>query len=188
VERVSCNSVWPINYIEWWNVNGSQRAEGCDSQQTFLQQECFCGFQNVCQHIVANCSPSEAVEVVGLGAKELLPDPDCVAIRGQIRRVRAPWMKHAWFLDDAYYILPQVDCVVVGGTQQRGNSQEAVDLADTKRIWDTVTAHWPCLKTAEVLSDWVRTWLRCCWCSLENPIMCLSWLAPLCTFRASLLS
>jgi glycine/D-amino acid oxidase-like deaminating enzyme len=102
-----------------------------------------------------------------MGSRELLPDNACVPIRGQIRRVKAPWMKHAWFLDDSYYILPQVDCVVIGGTQQRGNNRESVDPVDTKRIWETITTHWPSLKTAEVLTDWVRAPCSC-WSGLQG--------------------
>lgn len=83
-------------------------------------------------------------------------DGDCLPIRGQVRRVRAPWIKGVWFLDDAFYILPQVDCVVVGGTQQRGDERATPDAADTERIWRTVTERWPALRDAEVVSDWVR--------------------------------
>ena len=74
-------------------------------------------------------------------------------------------MKHVWFLDDAFYILPQVDCVVVGGTQQRGDERTAADAADAERIWATVTERWPALRGAEVVSDWVRRAL-CCWPAL----------------------
>jgi len=34
--------------------------------------------------VVVNCS--------GLGAQQLLPDPHCYPIRGQIMRVKAPWV------------------------------------------------------------------------------------------------
>lgn len=96
----------------------------------------------------------------GLGSEQLLEDRNCVPIRGQVRRVCAPWMKHVWFVDDEYYVIPNVSNVVVGGTQQRGNYNDRVDPVDTERIWTTVTSLWPALSAADVIHDWVRPCLR----------------------------
>jgi hypothetical protein len=65
-------------------------------------------------------------------------------------------MKHVWFVDDEFYVIPNVGTVVVGGTQQRGNYNDRVDPVDTERIWATVTRLWPALSAADVVQDWVR--------------------------------
>lgn len=92
----------------------------------------------------------------GLGARELASDEDVVPVRGQVRRVRAPWVKHAMFLDGTYYILPNVDSLVVGGTTQRGDERTEVDWADHTRIWDNILHMCPSLANAETVTDWVR--------------------------------
>lgn len=51
--------------------------------------------------VVVNCS--------GLGARQLLPDRNSYPIRGQIMRVRAPWVNQcvfAHFPDETSYIIP----------------------------------------------------------------------------------
>lgn len=51
--------------------------------------------------VVFNCS--------GLGAKALLPDQNTYPIRGQIMRVKAPWVNQcvfAHFSDETAYIIP----------------------------------------------------------------------------------
>jgi glycine/D-amino acid oxidase-like deaminating enzyme len=51
--------------------------------------------------VVINCC--------GLGSRDLLPDPHCYPIRGQIMRVRAPWVNQcvfAEFPDETSYIIP----------------------------------------------------------------------------------
>ena len=44
--------------------------------------------------------------------------PQC---RGQVLRVEAPWVKHLYFGGSQYYVLPNVDTVVLGGTTQKNN-------------------------------------------------------------------
>ena len=82
----------------------------------------------------------------------------------QVRRVCAPWIKHAAFLNDSHYVIPNVGSVVVGGTQQSGDGREEVCDDDTARIWEVATRTWPALTHAEVIKDWVRVWL--CFCDL----------------------
>jgi FAD dependent oxidoreductase len=104
---------------------------------------------------------TRAPRAAGHGAGELVPDGACLPIRGQIRRVVAPWVKHVTFLDDAVYILPNIGSCVVGGTQQRGDGNAAVDPVDTERIWAAATALYPALRGAEVIKDWARALLAC---------------------------
>jgi hypothetical protein len=98
-------------------------------QQQQQQQQ-----QHACQQrppwdLVLNCS--------GLGARELLPDAACQPIRGQIMRVRAPWLTQcvfAHFPDETAYIIPNRECVVLGGTGQVGNGSRTVSLDDAAMI------------------------------------------------------
>ena len=39
-------------------------------------------------------------------------------IRGQVIRVKAPWMKSIWFWKNSY-IIPNIDNIVLGGTADR---------------------------------------------------------------------
>lgn len=51
--------------------------------------------------VVINCC--------GVGAERLVPDPHCYPIRGQIMRVKAPWVTQcvfAHFPDETAYIIP----------------------------------------------------------------------------------
>ena len=41
--------------------------------------------------------------------------------RGQVIRVRAPWVKHYMNANMENYIIPNTDSVVLGGTTQKGN-------------------------------------------------------------------
>jgi D-amino-acid oxidase len=96
------------------------------------------------------------LHAAGLGSKRLAPDVRCFPTRGQVRRVRAPWIKHASFLDDAAYLIPNVDTLVVGGTAQVGDWRETIDGGDADAIWARMLALWPSLAHAEVVQDWVR--------------------------------
>ena len=48
--------------------------------------------------VVVNCT--------GFGAKSLCKDPKMVPIRGQVFKVRAPWMKMVVYGDSETYIIP----------------------------------------------------------------------------------
>ena len=41
-------------------------------------------------------------------------------------------------ITDSKIVLPHVDSVVIGGTQQRGDERSGLDAADSARIWDAV--------------------------------------------------
>lgn len=91
----------------------------------------------------------------GMGSREIAGDKDMVPVRGQVRRVRAPWQKFAVMYDKEFYVLPNVDSVVVGGTQQRGDERPGVDAEDTARIWDAVVKLCPGIASAEPITEWV---------------------------------
>ncbi|KAF6258279.1 hypothetical protein COO60DRAFT_1139840 [Scenedesmus sp. NREL 46B-D3] len=98
------------------------------------------------------------VNCCGLGARELLPDPHCYPIRGQVMRVRAPWVTQcvfAEFPDGTSYIIPNREWVVLGGTGQVGDHNTAMSLGDAEMIADRALQVVPSLRQAEVLDHWV---------------------------------
>ncbi|XP_033737461.1 D-aspartate oxidase-like [Pecten maximus] len=103
--------------------------------------------------VIVNCT--------GLGAHYLLDDHDLRPVRGQVFRVRAPWIKHFYVdIDESnpeneIYILPGAREVVLGGTSQVGDWNTQVDSADRDLIWNGCCKLLPSLKKAEVLEEWV---------------------------------
>ena len=71
--------------------------------------------------VIVNCS--------GLGANQLVGDQTVQPLRGQVMRVRAPWLRICLLddEDDGNYVLPNIDDVVLGGTHQQDD-------------WDTVSS------------------------------------------------
>lgn len=101
--------------------------------------------------IVVNCT--------GIGANKLANDSDVIPIRGQVTRVKAPWIKHFMTYEGSdehceKYILPGTDTVVLGGTGQRGDWNTQIDDRDQQMIWDGCLEMIPSLKHAEVIRHW----------------------------------
>jgi len=96
------------------------------------------------------------VDCCGLGSRELCGDSALHAVRGQVHRVRAPWVSQAYFWD-SFYIIPNPiqGSVVLGGTAQVGDESVAVSLEDRAAILGGAAALLPSLRDAEVLSSWV---------------------------------
>eukprot|EP00887_Chlorella_sp_A99_P007145 scaffold2.g7145.t1 len=71
------------------------------------------------------------VNATGLGARDLWGDDSMYPVRGQVMRVRAPWIRHYINGDECTaaggnptgdaYIIPNSDTVVLGGTLQQGD-------------------------------------------------------------------
>ncbi|XP_013787094.1 D-amino-acid oxidase-like isoform X2 [Limulus polyphemus] len=97
--------------------------------------------------IVINCTGVEAARVV--------PDPDIRPIRGQVFRVKAPWVKHIFLGGEDFYILPNTDTVVLGGTRQAGDWNKDIYLEDSKKIWKGCCELIPSLQHAEIVKEWV---------------------------------
>lgn len=93
----------------------------------------------------------------GLGSLNLVDDATCYPIRGQVMRMKAPWVKHVYMFDEPYYVIPNVDTVVVGGTAQRGDFNQTVSDGDAKDIHSAVTSFLPSLKAAPIAYQWVCT-------------------------------
>ncbi|XP_014484369.1 PREDICTED: tubulin polyglutamylase TTLL13-like [Dinoponera quadriceps] len=99
--------------------------------------------------LIINCS--------GLGARELVADKTVTPIRGQVYKVKAPWTKHCLLVDDdeTYYIIPNVEDVVLGGTHQENDYDCTVREEDSERIHAGCCRVMPSLKAAQISRAWV---------------------------------
>ncbi|KAK7074694.1 hypothetical protein SK128_019903 [Halocaridina rubra] len=97
--------------------------------------------------IVCNCS--------GIGAKELCGDMTVTPIRGQVFKVRAPWIKNFFYTDYDTYILPGFDLITVGGTRQFDSYNDELCPHDAAAIWERAIAILPSLKEGEIVRQWV---------------------------------
>ncbi|XP_013404742.1 D-aspartate oxidase [Lingula anatina] len=97
--------------------------------------------------VVMNCC--------GLGARDLVAQHDVTPWRGQVVRVKAPWVKHMISTDDGVYIVPCVDSVVLGGVKEVGHTNLNVDEETKNRIIKRCLELMPSLKNAEFLYDGV---------------------------------
>lgn len=96
------------------------------------------------------------VLAAGLGANAFAEDARVVPIRGQIVRLANPGY-HEWTLDydnpaGLTYVIPRIDDVVCGGTDQVGDDSLVVDPATEDAILDRVRALIPELASAPVVS------------------------------------
>lgn len=90
----------------------------------------------------------------GLGASKLCNDTKMVPIRGQIIKVRAPWIRTAFYADYDTYILPGFDGIVtLGGTRQYESYNLNVDKYDSLAIRERCDALLPSLKMAPVVRE-----------------------------------
>ncbi|PRD21526.1 UNVERIFIED_CONTAM: D-amino-acid oxidase [Trichonephila clavipes] len=87
---------------------------------------------------VINCS--------GIGARSLVPDPEVIPVRGQVMRVHAPWIKHGVIADNDFYVLPNAEEIILGGTHQEGDWNVQVDPVDRRNIWEGCVELLPTLK------------------------------------------
>lgn len=50
-----------------------------------------------------------------------------VGCRGQVVRVKAPWIKHYYNNDGKFYVIPNLETVVLGGTTQKGSWDTSIN-------------------------------------------------------------
>ncbi|XP_046909672.2 D-aspartate oxidase [Dermatophagoides farinae] len=74
--------------------------------------------------------------------------------RGQVMRVKAPWIRHG-ILADQWYILPQNDCIVLGGTKDLDNYSLEPDPNIAEQIWKNCCNLMPTLAGAKKIGDYV---------------------------------
>lgn len=92
---------------------------------------------------VVNCS--------GLGARFLCNDRHMVPVRGQVIKVKAPWIKTFFYADFDTYILPGIDSVTLGGCRQYESWDLNVNKYDGLKIKEQCERLVPSLKDAEVI-------------------------------------
>ena len=90
-----------------------------------------------------------------LGNRLLMNDKEMYVARGQVLRVRAPWIKQFVIYGDYTYIFPGQDLCVLGGTHQDENENLKIDENDRKSILDRCISIFPSLADAEIDHEWV---------------------------------
>ncbi|XP_026731612.1 D-aspartate oxidase [Trichoplusia ni] len=96
--------------------------------------------------LVFNCA--------GLGAKYLCNDHDLVPIRGQVLKVKAPWVKTAFYGDYDTYIIPGLNGIVtLGGTRQYDSYNLNYCKYDGAAILERCCEILPDLKNSEVVAN-----------------------------------
>ncbi|XP_038217576.1 D-aspartate oxidase isoform X2 [Zerene cesonia] len=96
--------------------------------------------------LVFNCT--------GMGAKYLCNDYDLVPIRGQIFKVKAPWLKTAFYGDYDAYIIPGQDGIAtLGGVRQYDSYNMQVCRHDAAAIMERCVDLLPALKNVEVVAQ-----------------------------------
>jgi D-amino-acid oxidase len=102
--------------------------------------------------VLVNCS--------GSAARDLVPDPDVIAVRGQVIVTTNPGI-NTFFVGtgpepgDLTYLFPHRDRVVLGGTELAGNWSRVPDAATAKQIRAACTAIEPALGDTRVLAHLV---------------------------------
>jgi len=96
--------------------------------------------------VILNCT--------GLGSAELVQDKTLTPIRGQMIRVKAPWIKHFLYVDNHCWIIPGKETVVIGGTRQSGDSDTEIRPSDSEEIWKRACKYMPSLEGATWKWEW----------------------------------
>jgi D-amino-acid oxidase len=98
--------------------------------------------------IVVNCT--------GVGARDLVPDPLVVPVRGQVVVVRNPgifefYIDHTLHGTEYVYLFPHGDVVLLGGTREEGAWDLNARPAVASRILGDCSAVFPSLRGAEIV-------------------------------------
>jgi len=98
------------------------------------------------------CNYDVIVNCTGLGSVHLMQDQKCYPIRGQIYRVKAPFVKH-FVVTDNHYVLLNEDRVILGGTHQNNDWRTEVDKSDSDNIFTGCVKLVPALKHCTVIEQ-----------------------------------
>lgn len=95
------------------------------------------------------------VNCTGLGAREVVPDPSMIPIRGEVLKVEPP-PRVALRMDENVerlaYVVPRSKDVVLGGTADFGNESLTPDPEMAKVIWERCERLVPHVRGARVLA------------------------------------
>ena len=106
--------------------------------------------------VLRSCAAPLIVNCPGAGARELVPDPSVIPVRGQVVVTANPGVSE-FFVgngatpDELTYLFPHGETVVVGGTQEHGNASRVPDPATADRILAAAASVEPRLAGAAVL-------------------------------------
>ena len=97
--------------------------------------------------LIVNCS--------GLGSVEMTKDSKFHAIRGQVARVQAPWIYDVILHEDdeGNYIIPNTNCVILGGTHQVDDHNLKVSKADSDFIFNGCKKIFPSIQNATTIIE-----------------------------------
>ncbi|XP_059469033.1 D-aspartate oxidase [Neocloeon triangulifer] len=95
------------------------------------------------------------INCTGLGAKYLCNDSKLTPIRGQVIKVRAPWVKASYMSDFDTYIIPNRNTITLGGCRNYGSYDLNVCPFTKADIMQRCSAVLPSLAKAEFVRDWV---------------------------------
>ncbi|XP_041988917.1 D-aspartate oxidase [Aricia agestis] len=132
---------------------------GCDNYLPWVERSFLRGGGKILREKVASLSTlGGQYELVfnctGMGAKLLCGDHDLVPLRGQVLRVRAPWLKTAFYGDYDTYVIPGAGgAVTLGGVRQYDSYDLSVSPHDTAAIRERCEALLPALRGAELLAQ-----------------------------------
>jgi D-aspartate oxidase len=88
-----------------------------------------------------------------LNAKYLCNDRKVVPIRGQVVKVRAPFLKTAFYGDYDTYIIPGFEAVTLGGCRNFESYDTSISKYDSAAIRERCEALVPSLKGAPVVRE-----------------------------------
>lgn len=97
------------------------------------------------------------VNCTGLGSKEIINDLNLRPIRGQVTRVRAPFLYEVVLQedDDGNYVIPNTSDVVLGGTHQVDDYNLNASAADSDFILNGCRRMFPGLNSVEIINEHV---------------------------------
>ncbi|XP_045477001.1 D-amino-acid oxidase isoform X2 [Harmonia axyridis] len=128
----------PARYLKWVH----QQIENMDVHIKEKKIDSFSDVSGKCD-VVVNCT--------GLGAKILCEDSSIVALRGQVSKVTAPWIKNFFYGDYDTYIIPGFDSVTLGGCRQYESYDTRFSRYDYLSIREKCEKMIPSLKQAALI-------------------------------------
>ncbi|XP_069701261.1 D-aspartate oxidase [Periplaneta americana] len=124
-----------------WSLERFERAGGKVVKKTVTD------FRELEHHfdIVVNCA--------GIGAKFLCSDNKLVPIRGQVIKMRAPWIKTFFYAEQDTYVIPRSDGVIMGGCRHYDSYDVSLSPYDSAAIRERCFKLIPSLQKASFIKE-----------------------------------